>query len=65
MVFNNFKMKCSACSENKCEKNYDLRDRCCGDQENVDCACKCQDNGLGKTLSVLGGTAAVAGLKIL
>lgn len=58
-------MKCSACHENRCERDYHKRNRCLGDKEGIVCTCTCQvssDETVGTAvLSIGAGIAAAAG----
>ena len=55
-------MKCDACSDNKCEGQYENR-ALCQDEEN--CTCTCQESaaatGWKMAGSILGGAAAITG----
>lgn len=58
-------MKCSACNNNECEQDYEKRDKCLGEKEDVKCTCACQISRKGKlatfAASGLTGIAAVSG----
>jgi len=61
-------MKCSYCSEGKCERKYENRFKCRGTKEGVSCACKCRMteklDADTKLLSKLLGAASIAGIYI-
>ena len=34
-------MKCSACQNNECNRDYDQKDKCVGKEEGIKCKCSC------------------------
>lgn len=35
-------MKCSVCQNNECERKYENRHKCVGEEEELECSCTCQ-----------------------
>lgn len=58
-------MKCSACKNNRCRRQYDNRYICLGERERIECTCTCQVSDLETVVtsaaSVVGGVALMAG----
>ena len=57
-------MKCSACQNNECNRDYDQKDKCVGKEEGIKCICACQITraaAIGTSALSIGTGLALAG----